>query len=486
MRRFVSGKWLRCGYTTGSCAAGAAKAATIMALTGRDLSTVVMTTPDGQNLSLDVVAPIHGDGWASCAVRKDGGDDPDATDGALIYARVEVSHDGQITIDGGPGVGRVTKPGLDQPVGAAAINTVPRQMIKRGVLEGWEQVTSGTPKPVRDGETDDDTPDRMDDVLDRGDGASRPAISPGLTVSISCPTGETIATKTFNPKLGIVGGISILGTTGIVEPMSNAALIETTAREISILAADGIRDLVIVVGNYGQSFATTGLGLDLSPSPVAGRGEQADAEASRRPDASGQRGTVGDERAVALATNPSPPRYGWVKSSNFIGDAITSAAQCGVRRVLVVGHLGKMSKLGIGMLNTHSSVGDGRIETLIACALEAGADLDLLRTLLECVSTDAVVNALVEAGVLESTMTVLARRIQDTFDRRTPGRSIDVSEAQPPIGSHPPRPTKPSPAGEEPVDVRLEWVCFTGVNGQYTTVAQSAGAPALITEWSQS
>ncbi|MDR2974706.1 MAG: cobalt-precorrin-5B (C(1))-methyltransferase CbiD [Propionibacteriaceae bacterium] len=442
MRRFVSGKWLRCGYTTGSCASGAAKAATLMALTGEDLSTVVVSTPDGHELTLDVLDISSGNGWASCAVRKDGGDDPDATDQALIYARVELSDNSSnkgIVIDGGFGIGRVTQPGLDQPVGAAAINTVPRRMIERAVLEGWEQAGRVTSE-------------RLGQGPDLADTAINPAVAPGLTVIISCPTGEDIAAKTFNPKLGVVGGISILGTTGIVEPMSNAALIETTAREISVLAAGGTRDLVIVVGNYGQSFATTGLGLDL--------------------------------KAISVA-KPTP-QYGWVKSSNFIGEAITAAAQHGFRRVLVVGHLGKMSKLGIGMLNTHSSVGDGRIETLTACALEAGASLDLLHTLSGCVSTDAVVTALAGADLLEPTMSTLKRRIQDTFDRRTPGRSVEVHAAPTPDDSRLTRPSTPPSTGDEPTGLQLEWVCFTGLNGQYTTVAQSAGSAALIAEWSRS
>ena len=386
-RRLVGDKWLRCGYTTGTCAAAAAKAATTMLLTGRPLADVRLTTPGGVALTLDVLDAAFDGRQARCAVRKDGGDDPDATDGALIYATVERAAGEAIIIDGGPGIGRVTRPGLDQPVGAAAINSVPRRMIEEAVREA-----------------------------DPGPGPG------GWRVTITCPAGEAIAAKTFNPRLGITGGISILGTTGIVEPMSNAALIETTAREISVLAADGVKDLLVVVGNYGAAFARDNLGLTA---------------------------------AEGLCQPGAQPAYGLVMSSNFIGDAVASAAANDFANVLVIGHLGKLVKLGIGMLNTHSSQGDGRIETLIACALEAGAGLDCLRQLLGCVSTDAAVTVLRAAGLLAGTMAVLGRRIQATFDRHTP-------------------------AG-----LRLEWICFTRLDGAFSLVAQSAAPFELVRKWAQ-
>ncbi len=357
-RRLVAGRWLRCGHTTGSCAAAAAGAATTMLATGQAPAQVAIDIPHGASLTLDVAEArwpaVGAEGrTAACAVRKDGGDDPDATDGALIFATVARRPDDAIVIDGGDGVGRVTRPGLDQPVGAAAINSVPRAMIEAAVRRA----------------------------------ATEAGAAGGWEVRISCPEGHQIARHTFNPKLGVVGGISILGTTGIVEPMSNAALIETTAREIAILAASGLRDLLVVVGNYGESFARRNLGL--------------------APDGAG--------------------RHGQIKSSNFIGDAVAQAAGQGFERLLVVGHLGKLAKLGIGMLNTHSSVGDGRIETLVMCALRAGADLELLRQLAGCVSTDAATDLLSTAGLLEATMAVLAERIQETFDRHVPaGLELEV------------------------------------------------------------
>ncbi|MDR1237574.1 MAG: cobalt-precorrin-5B (C(1))-methyltransferase CbiD [Propionibacteriaceae bacterium] len=470
MRRLVGGKLLRCGYTTGVCAAGAAKAAALMLVRGELLDEVTIETPAGLPLQLGVVDPRLDEGWASCAVRKDGGDDPDATNGALIYARVERAGFG-LVIDGGEGIGRVGKPGLDQPVGAAAINSVPRRMIA-------DAVRAAVGREDRD----------------------------GWRVVISCPTGGSIAAKTFNPRLGITGGISILGTTGIVEPMSNTAIIETMAREISILAASGVKDLLVVIGNYGETFAREQLGLDnlgldesvasgtdrLVPGgaqrvDLLGSGEKQagglltdDNAANARPEGDATRETGNlpasfpqkcpisnpfqsgthwesrEKRNSAQMSEVQPPgeaRYGVVKSSNFIGDAISQAAEHGFERVLVVGHLGKLVKVGIGMLNTHSSVGDGRMETLIACALQAGANVEVLRRLQESVSTDAALLVLLQAELLTATTRVLGRRIQATFDQRTPDT------------------------------LRLEWISFAKLGGSFSAVVGSARSGELVGYW---
>ena len=381
--RLVGGKMLRCGYTTGTCAAVAAKAAALMLIDQTPITEIRHTTPDGTAWLLPIYeVSLHPD-HVTCAVRKDAGDDPDATDGALIFATVSRQTAG-ITIDGGEGIGRVTKAGLDQPVGNAAINSVPRKMIENAVREVAEET---------------DTPG-------------------GWQAIISCPTGEQIAKKTFNPRLGVIGGISILGTSGIVEPMSNAALVETMAREISILANQGVQDLLIVIGNYGESFVRDSLGL------------------------------IKDEENILESRSP-----GVVKSSNFIGDAISQAVENGFNQVLVVGHIGKMVKAGIGMLNTHSSVGDGRLETLVSCALEAGADLPVLHEVLDCASTDAAMVVLDRARLKTPTMDVLSRRIQRTFERHVPET------------------------------IQVEWVCFMREDGLFTEVARSDGATSLIERW---
>ena len=342
-KKFHNSKLLRYGYTTGSCAAAAAKAAAQMLRTGQPVSQVRIVTPSGVPLTLDVLDPVLGEDSASCAIRKDGGDDPDATSGLLIYATVRPIPQG-IRIDGGPGVGRVTKPGLDQPVGAAAINHVPRQMIEAAVAEALQ-------------------------------GASG-----GMEVIISVPGGEEVGKRTFNPHLGIVGGISILGTSSIVEPMSEQALVDTTRVELNMCRAGGATDLLLTVGNYGDDFASCKLGLSL-----AGR----------------------------------------IKCSNFIGQTLSDAISLGFRRVLLIGHIGKLVKLGAGIMNTHSAQGDARMEILVSCALARGASLEALRAVVACITTEAALEELRRFGLLEETMKELGERIGQQLDRRF-GRFLEL------------------------------------------------------------
>lgn len=333
-------KRLRCGYTTGSCAAAAAKAAAQMLLTGAIVKNIGIFTPKGIRLELDVLEPVLDSEQAICAIRKDSGDDPDITNGILVYAAVKKSISG-ISIDGGEGVGRVTKPGLNQPVGEAAINSVPRKMI----ADACQEV-----------------------ALEYG-------YLGGFLVIISIPQGTSLARRTFNPRLGIEGGISVIGTTGIVEPMSNVALMDTIRLELNVLAEAGEKAVMLAPGNYGADFTKDVLRLDTSRQ---------------------------------------------VLCSNFIGDAIDAAINRGFTTILLIGHIGKLVKLGLGMMNTHSCYGDGRMETLVACALEAGAQISVLNELLACISTDAAIEVLCKAKILESTMKVLEKRIGNVFSRRIP------------------------------------------------------------------
>ena len=201
---------MRYGFTTGSCSAAAAKAAAYMLLTGNKKEKITITTPKGIDFHAQILDIKRTEDGVSCGVMKDGGDDPDVTSGSIVYANVSRvgdvnTEDGlknntsKVLIDGGEGVGRVTQPGLDQPVGNAAINSVPRQMIEKEVRE-------------------------VMDVLD---------YNGSLSVIISIPGGEKIAEKTFNPRLGIEGGLSVLGTSGIVEPMSTQALLDTINIELN-------------------------------------------------------------------------------------------------------------------------------------------------------------------------------------------------------------------------------------------------------------
>ena len=345
MEQFVykNHKKLRYGYTTGSCAAAASKAAAAMLLSGKEISYVELHTPKGIDLRLEVLDISREDNAVSCAIQKDGGDDPDVTNGILIYAKVsrEPADEAQIIIDGGIGVGRVTKPGLEQPVGAAAINKVPRQMIRENLEAVCEQYH----------------------------------YHGKLSVVISIPSGVELAAKTFNPRLGIVGGISVLGTSGIVEPMSEQALIDTIRVEMRQKLANGMEYLLVVPGNYGIDFLDQyGHGLQLEDA---------------------------------------------VKCSNFVGEALDAAVEFGAKGVLLVGHIGKFVKLAGGIMNTHSHNADARMELLTVHAALLGAPVELLQKMMECVTTDDALKYLKEAGLLKPVMDRIMERMEFYVNHRT-------------------------------------------------------------------
>ena len=327
------GKKLRLGYTTGSCAAAAAKAAAFMLLTGRRKDTIDLLTPKGIRLHLTVEEIRITSAEASCAIRKDSGDDPDATRGTLVFACVRKTDAPGVLIDGGAGIGRVTKRGLDQPVGAAAINSVPRRMIEENVREVC--------------------------VLCGYDG--------GISVVISVPEGEALAKKTFNPRLGIVGGISILGTTGIVEPMSEQALVDTIRVELRQRRELGAEYVLLTPGNYGADFIRDSIGID--------------------------------------------PRTA-VLTSNFIGDALELSRELGFHGALLIGHIGKLVKLAGGMWNTHSKFGDCRMELLAAHAASLGLRPEKVSELLACVMCDDALRILLEEQLYDAVLARLAGRIE--------------------------------------------------------------------------
>ncbi len=340
---YAYGKQLRCGYTTGTCAALAASGAVQKLLTGTWPKTVSLRTPKGLVVEVPLEnCQVEGD-TARCSVRKDGGDDVDKTTGALIQADVRLTPTPGVHIQGGPGVGRVMKPGLDQPVGEAAINRVPRQMIREAV-----------------------------------EAACRTAdYDAGADVIISVPEGETIAQKTFNPQMGIVGGISILGTSGIVEPMSMQAMIDTMAIELRQAAAQGHKRLILTPGNYGQDFLARH-GLDGLGVPV-------------------------------------------VKCANFIGNALDQAAAEGFTSVLLVGHVGKLVKLAGGIMNTHSRYADCRTELFCAYTAVCGGSQALCEALLDSATTDACIERLDQAGLREPVMARLMAAIDHHVHRRVAG-----------------------------------------------------------------
>lgn len=341
------GQKLRCGFTTGSCAAAAAKAALVMLLDDKEIHSVSIVTPKGPTFLAELVDIDRSESEVSCAVVKDGGDDPDVTSGMKIYASVSMNEQSDIRILGGCGVGRVTKPGLDQPVGEAAINSVPRKMIKENIQE----------------------------VLNAHGLEGR-----GVTVTISAPGGEEVSKKTFNPKLGIVGGISILGTTGIVEPMSDEAILATIRTEINVRAAEGAEILLIAPGNYGLRFLHEEYGID-------------------------------ETKAVMC--------------SNFVFDTVRMAVNAGFKKLLFCGHLGKLVKVSAGIKNTHSAYGDHRMEILtdlVKYASDTSMDTgDLCAKLMECVMTDEAVRLITEAGLKDKVFDEMAVRIKSHMEEWSQG-----------------------------------------------------------------
>ena len=336
-------KLLRCGYTTGTCAALGAAGAARLLLTGRTPDSVVLRTPKGLVVE---VAPLFcrlTAAGAECAIEKDGGDDVDVTTGLAIVATVELRPESpDICIDGGVGVGRVTKPGLDQPVGAAAINHVPRQMIT--------------------------------DALRRE--AASADYHGGFAVTLSIPEGEAVAKRTFNPHIGVTGGLSILGTSGIVEPMSQQAILDTIQLEINqaVLRARSPKRLILAPGNYGLDYLHE---------------------------------TYPDFAVIPV-----------VKTSNFIGDTLDMAASAGFEEVLLVGHVGKLVKVAGGIMNTHSHTADCRTELFCTHAALCGAGRDTCAALYDAATTDACLDILDAAGLRAPVLESLLQAIQLHLDRR--------------------------------------------------------------------
>ena len=336
-------KQLRCGYTTGTCAALAAAGATCFLLNGKCPETLTLVTPKGLPVTVQPARCGGNDTVAECSVRKDAGDDADVTDGMEVVATVRRIPGETILIDGGVGVGRVTKPGLDQPVGGAAINRVPRLMIEqqvRAVCDDW-------------------------------------GYEGGLLVVISIPDGERLAKRTFNPMLGVEGGLSILGTSGIVEPMSEQAIVDTIAVEQRQASAAGAKQLILTPGNYGMDFLR-------------------------------EQGWFSQKIPV-------------VKCSNFIGDALDIAVTQQFETVLLVGHIGKLVKLAGGVMNTHSRYADCRIELFCAHAAVCGGSQSLCQSLLSAATTDACLALLDTEGLREPVLYALMSAIQTHLDRRVGG-----------------------------------------------------------------
>lgn len=341
--QFSQGKQLRCGYTTGSCATAASKAAATMLLSGKRVEVVRIDTPKGIVLNLEPLEVEITENYVKCAIRKDSGDDPDDTNGILVYAKVEKCSEPGVFLEGGIGVGRVTKPGLSCAVGGPAINPVPRKMITT-------EVTNTMKEYGYDG---------------------------GLKVEISIPEGVEIAKKTFNPRLGIIGGLSVLGTSGIVEPMSEKALIETMYVEINAQKAKGNKNLLVFFGNYGEDFTRDIMKLNLADS---------------------------------------------VTCSNFVGELLDYAVFCGFESLLIVGHSGKLIKLSQGVMNTHSKYADCRTELMALQAMFHGASPEVGKEIYKCLTTDEVTKVLKREGLFEVVMPEITERIDYYMQHRVHGK----------------------------------------------------------------
>ena len=343
---------MRKGFTTGSCAAAASKAATYMLLSGKEKSTIEIETPAGVMFEAQIVDIQKGKSFVTCAVIKDGGEDPDVKTGSHIVSKVSIIEDSfekdmhtslKVIIDGGSGVGRVTKPGLDQEVGNAAINHVPREMIQKEVTE----------------------------VCSFFD------FNGVLKVEISVPEGEELAGRTFNPRLGIEGGISILGTTGIVEPMSTKAILDTIRVELNQKKALGQKVAIVSPGNFGQQFMKDNFGYDLDKS---------------------------------------------VKCSNFIGETVDMVCDMGFEKMVLTGHIGKLIKVAGGIMNTHSHEADCRMEILACCGILANGDSALARKILGCTNTEEALRLVEEAGILKETMDIVLEKVLFYLNFRAQGK----------------------------------------------------------------
>jgi cobalt-precorrin-5B (C1)-methyltransferase len=340
MNKYIvkSGKKLRLGYTTGTCAAAATKASALMLLNSIKISTIELVLPNGEKITLEVKDVIMLDNAVSCCIIKDAGDDPDVTDGIKIYSKVKMTKN-EIVINGGIGVGKVTKPGLPCKVGQAAINPVPRRMIEQELHNISKQYD----------------------------------YQGGFEVEVFVPEGEEVAKKTFNARLGIYGGISILGTTGIVEPMSETAIIDTIKLEIDSRKENAQKILLMSPGNYGLDFTKDFLGLDIDSA---------------------------------------------VKISNFIGEAFDYALYKGFNKILLIGHVGKLVKIAAGVMNTHSKIADCRNEIFAAHSALAGAKKEVIENIMNTTNTDEIHRILAEENLSDAVYESILKKIEFNIDYR--------------------------------------------------------------------
>lgn len=330
---------LKSGYTTGTCVTIGTKAVLKMIFEQKAVYRESVITPKGIKIETDIYEPDFGNNYGCCGVKKYSGDDPDVTNGIMLYVKVTLNNSSVVKIDGGIGVGRVTKKGLEQPIGQAAINKVPREMITKIVGELFDFY----------------------------------GYEGGADILITVPQGEEIAKKTFNSRLGIEGGISILGTSGIVEPMSEQAIIDTIKAELSVKKANEGDYVMLAPGNYGLDFIRNNFNVDLNKA---------------------------------------------VKFSNFVGEALDFVKEKEFKGVVVIGHIGKLVKVAGGIMNTHSKNADCRMEILASNTALYTEDISLIRQILACTTTDEAIELLKNNGILDLVMKKIIERISFYINNR--------------------------------------------------------------------
>ncbi|MFZ7102590.1 MAG: cobalt-precorrin-5B (C(1))-methyltransferase CbiD [Peptococcaceae bacterium] len=325
---------LREGYTTGSCAAAAVKGAVMMLLRQQLVETAEITLPGGRRVSFPVNNGSYSENQASCYVSKDAGDDPDITNGIELWAKVTKHSNHHIIITGGKGIGAVTKPGLPVAVGEPAINPIPRQMILREVEEVLENREIG------------------------------------LMIEVSIPNGEELAQKTLNSHLGIKGGLSILGTTGIVKPMSEEAYKKSLIPQLHVTYSLGYRIVVLTPGNIGHKSAVK----------------------------------YGVPEEIICQT------------SNFVGYILEEAEKTGFTEIILWGHPGKLLKIAGGNFQTHNRISDGRMETLAAYLAVLEAPVELIKLVLAANTTEQAMEH-VRKYQYQHVWEIIARKVSERTAR---------------------------------------------------------------------
>lgn len=314
---------LRTGFTTGTCVTAGAKAAVLAILNQKKIDFVDVTLPKKSQIRIKIQSCIFDSQSATCSVIKDGGDDPDVTHGAEIITSISLSTEkqGEIEIDGAEGVGRVTKPGLGLEIGTAAINPTPKKMIQENVLEVAK------------------------DLL----------LKNGIKVTISVPKGKELAIKTDNPRLGIIGGISILGTSGIVIPYSTASFAAAIRQSIDVTIAMGNNTVVLTTGGRSEDFSRKIIDL---------------------------------------------PDHCFVQMGDFSGYTVQQCAKKGIKMVYVAGFIGKLTKMGMGVKQTHVKGSKVDMEFLADLATKCKAPENVIKQIRQANTARHVFEVINEKKIL--------------------------------------------------------------------------------------